>query len=46
MKIKLSHIPREKQEEIDKLTILLSEFKEVEMVMLFGSYARGKLGGG
>ncbi|WP_109831770.1 HEPN domain-containing protein [Reichenbachiella versicolor] len=37
----LDHLPRTKQEELEQLTELLSAFKEVEMVLLFGSYARG-----
>ena len=37
----LQHLPQSKQEELNLLTELLSNFKEVEMVILFGSYARG-----
>ena len=37
----VAHLPNQKQEELNKLTTLLSGFKEVEMVLLFGSYARG-----
>jgi HEPN domain-containing protein/predicted nucleotidyltransferase len=37
----LNHLPKTKQEELGRLTALLSAFKEVEMVLLFGSYARG-----
>lgn len=37
----LSHIPITKQQELQKITEVLSAFKEVEMVILFGSYARG-----
>ena len=37
----LNHLPKTKQEELGRLTTLLSAFKEVEMVLLFGSYARG-----
>lgn len=36
-----NHLPPSKQEELKLLTQLLSAFKEVEMVILFGSYARG-----
>lgn len=36
----VAHLPNQKQEELHKLTALLSSFKEVEMVLLFGSYAR------
>ena len=42
MNIHLDQIPKTKQEELTKLTNLLSNFKEVEMVILFGSYARGR----
>ena len=37
----LSHIPQSKQEELTKIAQLVSSFKEVEMMVLFGSYARG-----
>lgn len=37
----LNQIPKPKQDELTKLTGLISGFKEVEMVILFGSYARG-----
>nr|WP_293303907.1 hypothetical protein [Allomuricauda sp.] len=37
----LDHLPKTKQDELGRLTNLLSAFKEVEMVLLFGSYARG-----
>ncbi|MBO0330808.1 HEPN domain-containing protein [[Muricauda] lutisoli] len=37
----LDHLPQSKQKELSLLTTLLSSFKEVEMVLLFGSYARG-----
>ena len=37
----LDHLPKTKQDELGRLTTLLSAFKEVEMVLLFGSYARG-----
>ena len=37
----LNQLPQTKQEELNLLTKLLSIFKEVEMVLLFGSYARG-----
>ena len=38
----LQKLPRTKQEELQRLTDLLSSYKEVEMVILFGSYARGE----
>ena len=41
MKEVLDKLPRTKQEELNLLTKVLSTFKEVEMVILFGSYARG-----
>lgn len=41
MKEKLDHLPKSKQEELQLLTQQLSAFKEVEQVILFGSYARG-----
>jgi len=37
----LPHLPQVKQEELEELTNVLSSFKLVEMVVLFGSYARG-----
>jgi len=37
----LPHLPSSKQEELNILTPVLAAFKEVEMVILFGSYARG-----
>ncbi|WP_136467979.1 HEPN domain-containing protein [Flagellimonas onchidii] len=37
----LHHLPKSKQEELQLLAQLLGSYKEVEMVILFGSYARG-----
>ncbi|MCL6266619.1 HEPN domain-containing protein [Flagellimonas myxillae] len=37
----MNHLPKSKQEELQLLTQQLSAFKEVEMVVLFGSHARG-----
>ena len=37
----LKQIPQSKQEELTQIAQLVSDFKEVEMVILFGSYARG-----
>ena len=37
----INHLPQTKQDEFNLLTELLSDFKVVEMVILFGSYARG-----
>ncbi len=42
MKEALQQLPRTKQEELQRLTDVLSARKEVEMVILFGSYARGE----
>ncbi len=41
MNTSLNQIPQSKQEELTKIAQLVSDFKEVEMVILFGSYARG-----
>lgn len=41
MNTSLNQIPQSKQEELTKIAQLVSSFKEVEMVILFGSYARG-----
>ncbi|WP_420603473.1 HEPN domain-containing protein [Flagellimonas sp.] len=41
MKKELNHLPKSKQEELMLLTDQLSAHKLVEMVILFGSYARG-----
>ena len=41
MKEVLDKLPQSKQEELNLLTEVISAFKEVEMVILFGSYARG-----
>ena len=37
-----NHLPTQKQEELTKIAGLLSGYKNVEMVILFGSYATGK----
>lgn len=42
MKQALNTLPKTKQEELTLLTELLSGYKDVEMVILFGSYATGK----
>ena len=36
----IEHLPSHKQRELNTITQLLQQFKEVEMVILFGSYAR------
>jgi uncharacterized protein len=42
MKTSLSYLPKEKKDEIKKIVKTLLEFKEVEMIILFGSYATDK----
>ncbi|MDD5599933.1 MAG: HEPN domain-containing protein, partial [Victivallaceae bacterium] len=42
MKKSLSHLPKAKKDELKKIVKTLLEYKEVEMVILFGSYATGK----
>ena len=42
MKELLSHLPKEKQQELTDVTGLLKSCKGVEKVILFGSYARGE----
>ncbi len=37
----ISHLPREKQQELEQITEIVSDLEGVEMVILFGSYARG-----
>ena len=39
----LNRLPRSKQDDLNLITELHSVFKEVEMVFLFGSYARYKM---
>jgi predicted nucleotidyltransferase/HEPN domain-containing protein len=42
MKKSLGHLPEHKQEELKLITrIILDKFSEAEMIILFGSYARG-----
>lgn len=41
MKTSLSHIPKEKKEELKSIITTLLAFKEVEIIILFGSYAMG-----
>jgi len=38
----LSHLPTEKQEELERITKLILKSAKVEMIWLFGSYATGK----
>jgi HEPN domain-containing protein/predicted nucleotidyltransferase len=42
MKKSLSYLPKAKRDELKEIVQTLLEFKEVEMVILFGSYATGK----
>jgi HEPN domain-containing protein/predicted nucleotidyltransferase len=42
MKKSLSHLPKTKKDELKKIVKTLLEYKEVEMIILFGSYATGK----
>ena len=42
MKTSLAHLPKEKKDELKKIVKTLLEFKEVEMIILFGSYATDK----
>ncbi len=42
MKTSLSYLPKEKKDELKKIVKTLLEFKEVEMIILFGSYATNK----
>ncbi len=42
MKKSLSHLPKIKKDELKKVVKTLLEYKEVEMIILFGSYATGK----
>jgi len=41
MKRSLSHLPKHKREELKEITSIIKENAEVEMMILFGSYARG-----
>ncbi|MCD6068894.1 MAG: polymerase beta domain protein region [Bacteroidetes bacterium] len=42
MKTSVSHLPPHKQAELDKIVkALIPQFKDIEMVILYGSYARG-----
>ncbi|MFT3741665.1 MAG: HEPN domain-containing protein [Gammaproteobacteria bacterium] len=42
MKRNLDKLPNEKQVELDKVVILIQEMAPVEMIILFGSYARNE----
>lgn len=41
MKKSLAHLPKHKREELKEITSIITEVAEVEMIILFGSYARG-----
>jgi HEPN domain-containing protein/predicted nucleotidyltransferase len=41
MKRSLAHLPKHKREELKEITSIITQFTEAEMVILFGSYARG-----
>ena len=41
MKNSLNHLPTQKKEEIKHLVRLIRQVPIVEMIILFGSYARG-----
>lgn len=41
MKRSLAHLPKYKREELKKITSIINENADVEMIILFGSYARG-----
>ena len=40
MKSSLSHLPKHKQQELRQITSIITENADVEMIILFGSYAR------
>ncbi|MDD5729084.1 MAG: nucleotidyltransferase domain-containing protein, partial [Victivallales bacterium] len=42
MKTSLAYLPKEKKAELKMIVATLLESKEVEMIILFGSYATGK----
>jgi uncharacterized protein len=41
VKRSLSHLPKHKREELKEITSIITENAKVEMIILFGSYARG-----
>ncbi|WP_181919237.1 HEPN domain-containing protein [Alkalilimnicola ehrlichii] len=41
MRTSLSHLPAEKQQELEKIACLIDEAVKPELVILYGSYARG-----
>ncbi|MDD5727854.1 MAG: HEPN domain-containing protein [Victivallales bacterium] len=42
MKTSLAYLPKEKKAELKRIVTTLLEYKDVEMIILFGSYATGK----
>lgn len=41
MKTSIEHLPKQKQEELEKIVQIINESITAEMIILFGSYARG-----
>ncbi|MFA6716951.1 MAG: hypothetical protein WCS27_16345, partial [Victivallaceae bacterium] len=41
MKKSLSHLPKDKREELRAVTGIITEMIDAEFIILFGSYARG-----
>lgn len=41
MKTTLDHLPEQKQQELQRAVEILREETQAEMIILFGSYARG-----
>jgi uncharacterized protein len=41
MKRSLAHLPKHKREELKEIVAIITELADVEMIILFGSYARG-----
>lgn len=42
MKQSLAHLPKHKCEELKEIVSIITGLADIEMVILFGSYARGK----
>ena len=41
MKRSLAHLPKHKRDELKEIVAIITELADVEMIILFGSYARG-----
>ena len=41
MKTSLAHLPKHKREELKEITSIIKDNADIEMIILFGSYARG-----